>query len=224
MVPLTRMLSALKEIIDRKWTEKASGRHRTVSGHSGSSGHWKKKSQSENRWVFRRLRNVAEESASLIVCGRAFHSLGGELEKALKPSCFLVCLSVAPGICRRDSDEERKDRAGIYRGMSSCEYSGAVPSWNLYAKDMILWSIHFFTGNQCSCFETGVMCSVFRVRVTILAAVFKSGQHRRNSYCILCPCRQEGAELAKVEQVVKTTSYSVADVILHGDPCINNQA
>ena len=51
----------------------------------------KRKSQSENRWVFRRLRNVIEESASLIVCGRAFQSLGAELEKAMKPSWFSVC-------------------------------------------------------------------------------------------------------------------------------------
>ena len=59
-----------------------------------------KESQSENRWVFRRLRNVAEETASLIVCGRAFQRLGAELHKALKPNClFLVCFSVANGSC-----------------------------------------------------------------------------------------------------------------------------
>ena len=33
--------------------------------------------------------------------GRAFQSLGAELEKALKPSCCLVCFSVALGIRRR---------------------------------------------------------------------------------------------------------------------------
>ena len=82
-----------------------------------------KKGQSENRWVFRRLRNIAEESASLIVCGRAFQGLGAELEKALKPSYFVECFSVALGIGRRGWDEERRDR-----GMSSCLYSGAVPS------------------------------------------------------------------------------------------------
>ena len=41
---------------------------------------------SENRWVFGRLRNTAKESASLIICGKAFQSLGAELEKALKPN------------------------------------------------------------------------------------------------------------------------------------------
>ena len=159
----------------------------------------------------------------LFVVGNS-RTLGQSCRRLWNQTVLGCVFSVELGIRKRAWEDERRDPAGTGRGMSSCEYSGAVPSWNLYAKDMILWSIHFFTGNQCSCFETGVMCSVFRVRVTILAAVFKSGQHRRNSYCILCPCRQEGAELAKVEQVVKTTSYSVADVILHGDPCINNQA
>ena len=55
-------------------------------------------------------------------------------------------------------------------------------------------------------------------------AVVKSGQRHRNSYRICCSCRQKGAELAKGAQMVKTTSYSVAEVILHGDSCINNQA
>ena len=49
-----------------------------------------KESQSENRSVFRHLRDVAEESASPIVCGRAFQSLRAELEKALTPSCLLL--------------------------------------------------------------------------------------------------------------------------------------
>ena len=48
-------------------------------------------------WVFRRLQNAREESASLIVCGRAFQSvcgrafqsLGAELEKKLKNQVFL---------------------------------------------------------------------------------------------------------------------------------------
>ena len=75
----------------------------------------KKTNQSENRWVFRCPRNVAEESASLIVCSRAFQCLGVELEQALKPSCFLVCFSVALRICRRGLDDERRDRAAIYR-------------------------------------------------------------------------------------------------------------
>ena len=37
---------------------------------------------------FQTLRNTAKESASLIVCGRAFQSLRAELEKARKPNCF----------------------------------------------------------------------------------------------------------------------------------------
>ena len=36
----------------------------------------------QNRCIFRRLQNAAKESASLIVCSRAFQSLGAELEKA----------------------------------------------------------------------------------------------------------------------------------------------
>ena len=55
-------------------------------------------SQSEYRWVFRCLWNATKESASLIVCGRAFQSLGAELEKALKPnSFFLFFLSFSSG-------------------------------------------------------------------------------------------------------------------------------
>ena len=34
-------------------------------------------------WVFRRLRNAAKESVSQIICGRAFQSLGAELEKKI---------------------------------------------------------------------------------------------------------------------------------------------
>ena len=39
-------------------------------------------------------------------------------------------------------------------------------------KDMILCSIRCLTGNQCSSFRKGVMFSLFRVQVTVLAAVF----------------------------------------------------
>ena len=46
-------------------------------------------SHSQNRCIFRHLQNAANESASLIVCGRAFHNLGAELEKARKPNLFL---------------------------------------------------------------------------------------------------------------------------------------
>ena len=38
----------------------------------------KVQSHSQNRCVFRRLRNAAKETASLIVCGRALQSLGAE--------------------------------------------------------------------------------------------------------------------------------------------------
>ena len=89
-----------------------------------------KKISQKNMWVFRRLQNVAEEFASLTVCGRTFQSLGAGLQKALKPNClFFVCFSVALGISSRAWDDERRDRAGIRRGMNSCKYSGAVPSY-----------------------------------------------------------------------------------------------
>ena len=38
-------------------------------------------SHSENRRVFRRLRNTSEESDTPTICGRAFQSFGAELEK-----------------------------------------------------------------------------------------------------------------------------------------------
>ena len=82
--------------------------------------------------------NAAKESTSPTVFGRAFQSLGAELEKARKPNYIFWCFSAALGIRRRCCDNERRGRAGTYRGMSSCKYSGAVPSWHLYAKDMIL--------------------------------------------------------------------------------------
>ena len=73
---------------------------------------------SENRCVIKRLRNTDEESASLIVCGREFQSLGAEFENA--SWCVfqqhLDCVGM----------DERRDRAGVNRGMSSCKYSGAV--------------------------------------------------------------------------------------------------
>ena len=71
-------------------------------------------------------------SASLIVCGREFQSLGAELEKARKPNCFSFVVfsvfSAALGVRRRGCDDERRGRAGTYWGMSSCKYSGVVPS------------------------------------------------------------------------------------------------
>ena len=82
---------------------------------------------SENRCVFRDLQNATNGSASLIVCGRAFQSLGAELEKARKPNFFGVFFSAALGICRCGCNDERRGHAGTYRGMSSCKYSGAVP-------------------------------------------------------------------------------------------------
>ena len=85
-------------------------------------------SYSQNRWVFRGLPNAAKESASLIVCVRAFQNLGAELGKALKPNCLLVCFSTVLRIRRRGCDDERRGRAGTCQGMSSCKYSGAGTS------------------------------------------------------------------------------------------------
>ena len=76
------------------------------------------------------MRKAAEESPSLVVCGRALHSLGAELEKALTPNdlllflllllLLLLLLPTALEIRRRGCDDERKGRAGIYRlGISS---------------------------------------------------------------------------------------------------------
>ena len=72
-----------------------------------------------------------------MVCGKVFQSFEAELDKALKPRCFLVCLSVTLGIHRCGLDDKRRDRAGIYRRVSSCKYSGAIPLSHLYAKDLI---------------------------------------------------------------------------------------
>ena len=72
-------------------------------------------SHSQNRWVFKCLRNVTKESASTIVCGRAFQSLGAELEKAQKPNCFLMCFLAALGVCRHGCNEEQRGGAGTYQ-------------------------------------------------------------------------------------------------------------
>ena len=85
-------------------------------------------SYSRNRWVFRGLPDAAKESASLIVCGRAFQSLGAELGKALKSNFLLVYFSTVLRIRRRGCDDERRGLAGTCQGMSSCKYSGAGPS------------------------------------------------------------------------------------------------
>ena len=80
--------------------------------------------------------NAAKESTSPTVFGRAFQSLGAELENALKPNCFLMCF-LAP-LHRHGCNDERRGYAGICQGMSSCvtiyqgvsfcKYSGTVPS------------------------------------------------------------------------------------------------
>ena len=101
----------------------------------------KRKSQLENRWGFRRLRKVAQKSTSLLICGRAFQSLEAESETALKPSCFLMCFSVALGTRRRGWDDERRDRTGIYRGMSSCNYSGAFVAFVCQGRDLVIDSL-----------------------------------------------------------------------------------
>ena len=59
-------------------------------GGGGIESHKKRthmvQSHTRKRCVSRRLRNAAKESDSMIVCGRAFQSLGAELEKAQKPN------------------------------------------------------------------------------------------------------------------------------------------
>ena len=51
-------------------------------------------------------------------------------------------------------------------GKSSCKYSSTVPIRTWFCDQFAL------TGNQCSSFKKGVMFSLFRVQVTVLAAVF----------------------------------------------------
>ena len=51
--------------------------------------------------------------------------LGAESEKGLKPGCFFMCPSSTLGMCKRDSEEERRDLAGAWRRVSSWRYSGA---------------------------------------------------------------------------------------------------
>ena len=67
-------------------------------------------SHSENRW-FLDVWNAAKESTSLAVFGRAFQSLGAELENALKPNCFLfvfvLVFFLAP-LYRHGCDDERR--------------------------------------------------------------------------------------------------------------------
>ena len=73
MVPLTWVLSELKIFFFKrktKWIEKKSRRKTQKSyGAQRVQQDTENDSHSENRWIFRCLRNVAEESASLIVLG-----------------------------------------------------------------------------------------------------------------------------------------------------------
>ena len=50
-------------------------------------------------------------------------------------------------------------------------YAGTVPFMHLYTMTISLYVIRYSTGNQCSCFNTGVMCSRNGVRVTKRAAL-----------------------------------------------------
>ena len=47
---------------------------------------------SQNRCISRHMRNSAKESAALIVCGRAFQSLGAELEKSSETKLCFCCV------------------------------------------------------------------------------------------------------------------------------------
>ena len=81
--------------------------------------------------LFQTLRNAAKVSASLIACGgRAFHSLGPELEDALKINPVLVFFS-STGIRGRGCDDERRGRAGTYRANDS----GTATDANRLAKN-----------------------------------------------------------------------------------------
>ena len=84
------------------------------------------KSHSQNRCVFRRLRNAAKVCVSLIVCdSRAFWSLGAELEKARNPNCVLVCSSAQHEIRRRGCDDEQRGRPGLLCPGSSGRLCGS---------------------------------------------------------------------------------------------------
>ena len=56
-------------------------------------------------------------------CGKTCRKLWNQTDFFVR-----VCCSVALGTSRHAWDDERRDRVGMYCGLSSCRYSGAVPS------------------------------------------------------------------------------------------------
>ena len=76
--------------------------------------------------------------------GKAFQSLGAELEKALKLIHFLLWFLSTLGIQRWDWEDGLKHCGGSQKGISSWKYCGAVPMKQLYASERILWWIWSF--------------------------------------------------------------------------------
>ena len=93
MIPLTCMLSVLKGVGGRGGGGASEIQRKSQKNKQKDKGIWCKVIHRTGVF-FICLWNTTTESASLIVCGRAFQSLGAELEKARKPNCFLVLAKI----------------------------------------------------------------------------------------------------------------------------------
>ena len=112
-----------------------------------------------------KMSNVFE---SLRLTGKPFHKVGADLSNRRSPNVFVR----VRGTSRSIPLSERSVRDGRYRVTSSLRYMGPSPWTALYVCTSILNWTRYCTGSQCSSMRTGVMCSCFLDRLTILAAVF----------------------------------------------------
>ena len=93
--------------------------------------------------------------------GSLFHRSGPANPKAAAPIALF-----GTGRCNSRSIGWRRRLSRHFGSISLDRYAGAVPFMHLYTMTISLYVIRHSTGNQCSCFNTGVMCSRNGVRVT----------------------------------------------------------
>ena len=112
---------------------------------------------------------------------------GHSWRKPYSRASFLVWFSSTFGIRRRDWEDDRRNRGGSWRGISSWRYCGTMPlklftpvieSCGQYDPSREASGVFFLF---CLVFKTGLMCSLFFVSVTILTAVFCTSRRRRSS-------------------------------------------
>ena len=104
-----------------------------------------------NRWVIKSRLKMFINADSRNRSGSLFHRSGTTNPKAAALFGTRRCNSRSLG--------SRKRLSRHFGWISLHRYAGAVPFMHLYTRTISLYVIRHSTGNQCSCFNTGVMCS-----------------------------------------------------------------